>query len=186
MCAMPKREIRIVGATGNNLKSVSAAFPIGLFTCVTGVSGSGKSTLVNDTLFAADLATPGTDRSRPAQGREGDRPGTHRSRHRHRPESHRSHAPLKSRHLHGTVCTAARTVRAGARVTRPRLRSGSIQFQRQGRPLRGLPGRRRHPRRDAFPARMCTCPAMCARDSATTARRWRSAIAARPSTMYWR
>jgi excinuclease ABC subunit A len=48
----PAREIRIVGATANNLRSVSAAFPIGLFTCVTGVSGSGKSTLVNETLYA--------------------------------------------------------------------------------------------------------------------------------------
>jgi excinuclease ABC subunit A len=47
----PKRTIRIVGATGNNLKKVTAEFPLGLFTCVTGVSGSGKSTLVNDTLF---------------------------------------------------------------------------------------------------------------------------------------
>jgi excinuclease ABC subunit A len=48
----PKRVIRVEGATGNNLKHVSADFPLGLFTCVTGVSGSGKSTLVNDTLFA--------------------------------------------------------------------------------------------------------------------------------------
>ncbi len=47
----PKRSIQIVGATGNNLKNVTAEFPLGLFTCVTGVSGSGKSTLVNDTLF---------------------------------------------------------------------------------------------------------------------------------------
>ncbi|WP_374658629.1 excinuclease ABC subunit UvrA [Inhella sp.] len=40
-------------AHGNNLKGVDVAFPVGLFTCVTGVSGSGKSTLVNDTLYAA-------------------------------------------------------------------------------------------------------------------------------------
>jgi excinuclease ABC subunit A len=51
------QEIRVLGATGNNLKHVNAAFPVGLFTCVTGVSGSGKSTLVNDTLYAAVART---------------------------------------------------------------------------------------------------------------------------------
>ena len=51
--AAPGACLRIVGASGNNLRAVTADVPVGLFTCVTGVSGSGKSTLVNDTLYAA-------------------------------------------------------------------------------------------------------------------------------------
>jgi excinuclease ABC subunit A len=47
------RVLKVIGATGNNLKNVSAAFPLGVFTCITGVSGGGKSTLVVDTLYKA-------------------------------------------------------------------------------------------------------------------------------------
>jgi len=39
------------GASGNNLKNVTATFPLGKFICITGVSGSGKSTLINETLY---------------------------------------------------------------------------------------------------------------------------------------
>ena len=47
------KSIRVRGACANNLKRVDAAFPLGCFTCVTGVSGSGKSTLVLSTLYRA-------------------------------------------------------------------------------------------------------------------------------------
>ncbi len=49
----PERMLRILNASGNNLKQVNAEIPVGLLTCVTGVSGSGKSTLINDTLYPA-------------------------------------------------------------------------------------------------------------------------------------
>jgi excinuclease ABC subunit A len=43
--------LKLFGATGNNLKNVTAEFPLGKLICVTGVSGSGKSTLINETLY---------------------------------------------------------------------------------------------------------------------------------------
>ncbi len=46
-----KKKIKVVKATGNNLKEVTAEFPLGKFVCVTGVSGGGKSTLTIETLF---------------------------------------------------------------------------------------------------------------------------------------
>jgi len=49
----PKRTIKVVGASANNLKDVTAEYPIGLLTCVTGVSGGGKSTLTIETLYKA-------------------------------------------------------------------------------------------------------------------------------------
>ncbi|MFY0022288.1 hypothetical protein ABTQ05_20400, partial [Acinetobacter baumannii] len=48
-----ERWLRIINATGNNLRGVSAEIPVGLLTCITGVSGSGKSTLINDPLYHA-------------------------------------------------------------------------------------------------------------------------------------
>ncbi|MBX9872981.1 MAG: excinuclease ABC subunit UvrA [Burkholderiaceae bacterium] len=67
------QRLQILGATGNNLKSVDVDVPVGLFTCVTGVSGSGKSTLVNDTLYraAARAIYRAHDEPAPVQAIEG-------------------------------------------------------------------------------------------------------------------
>ncbi|WP_370232803.1 excinuclease ABC subunit UvrA [Salipiger bermudensis] len=46
-----KKKLKVVKATGNNLKEVTAEFPLGKFVCVTGVSGGGKSTLTIETLY---------------------------------------------------------------------------------------------------------------------------------------
>jgi excinuclease ABC subunit A len=46
-----RRVLRVVGASGNNLKSVTGEIPVGTFTCITGVSGGGKSTFTIETLY---------------------------------------------------------------------------------------------------------------------------------------
>ncbi|MBC8181965.1 excinuclease ABC subunit UvrA [candidate division KSB1 bacterium] len=43
--------LHLIGAAGNNLKTIDVKIPLGIFICVTGVSGSGKSTLINETLY---------------------------------------------------------------------------------------------------------------------------------------
>jgi excinuclease ABC subunit A len=45
------KELKVIGASGHNLQNITAAIPLGTFTCVTGVSGSGKSTFTIETLF---------------------------------------------------------------------------------------------------------------------------------------
>ncbi|MDA8584653.1 excinuclease ABC subunit UvrA [Rhodobacteraceae bacterium] len=54
------KSVKVVKASGNNLKDVTAEFPLGKFVCVTGVSGGGKSTLTIETLFkTASMALNG-------------------------------------------------------------------------------------------------------------------------------
>jgi len=67
----PKREaIEIVGATENNLKNINIKFPLGVFTCVTGVSGSGKSTLVNEVLYKSIARQLYESKEKPGKCRE--------------------------------------------------------------------------------------------------------------------
>ena len=60
------RWLKVSGARGNNLKDVSAAIPLGTFTCITGVSGGGKSTLVIETLYKSAARKLNGAREHPA------------------------------------------------------------------------------------------------------------------------
>jgi len=62
-----KESIQVIGARQNNLKNISAEFPLGVFTAVTGVSGSGKSTLVKKILYPAMLRKIGGYSEKPGQ-----------------------------------------------------------------------------------------------------------------------
>jgi excinuclease ABC subunit A len=62
----PGKMLKILGASGNNLKNVDLEIPAGLFVCVTGVSGSGKSTLINDTLYRLTAAELNGANEKPA------------------------------------------------------------------------------------------------------------------------
>ncbi len=62
--------IEVLGAKGNNLKGIDIRFPLGVFTCVTGVSGGGKSTLVIETLFKSVSLNLNSSRVTPAEHKE--------------------------------------------------------------------------------------------------------------------
>lgn len=66
----PGEFITIKGASENNLKNVDVSFPLGVFTCVTGVSGSGKSTLVIDTLYNALASRLYRSKEKPGRHRD--------------------------------------------------------------------------------------------------------------------
>lgn len=62
--------VEVVGAKENNLKNINVKFPLGKFTCVTGVSGSGKSTLVNEILYKGLTHKINKSRVRPGDHKE--------------------------------------------------------------------------------------------------------------------
>ena len=170
--------LRVRGARANNLQNVTASLPLGALTCVTGVSGSGKSTFTIDTLYAA--AARATERRARAcrAARGGGRPRAPRQGDRHRSIADRSHAALQPRYLYGRLHLHPRLVRRPAREPRAWLQARSLQLQRQRRPLRGVPRRRPHQDRDAFPPRRVGACATSATATDTTARRWRCATRA--------
>ena len=87
----------------------------------------------------------------PAQADRGHR--APRQGHQHRPVADRPHAALEPGDVHRRVRQDPQPVREHARVEGARLPAGPVLVQREGRPLRGVPGRRHDQDRDALPPR---------------------------------
>ena len=123
---------------------------------VTGVSGGGKSTLPDRHALQGGGAAAQRRARAPGALRATRRPRASRQGHRHRPVADRPHAALQSGDLYRRLHADPRLVRRPAGGQGARLQAGPLLVQRQGRALRGLPGRRRHQDRDALPAgRLC-------------------------------
>ncbi len=150
------KKLTVENARANNLKGVTASIPLGTFTCITGVSGSGKSSFTIDTLYAASARA--LNGARIIAGAHDRIDGLqHLDKVIDIDQSPIGRTPaLQSRDLYRRLHPDPRLVRGAAGERRARLQAGALQLQCEGRPLRGLPGRRRHQDRDALPAgRLC-------------------------------
>jgi len=129
-------ELVIRGARANNLKDIDVKIPL-----------AGQRHPVQ---VARASALQGRRRARRACAHRGHEP--HRQGHRDRPVAHRPHAAIESRHVHRPLHVHSRAVRDGARGPGARLQARALLVQREGRALRGVPGRWGHRHRDALPA----------------------------------
>ena len=141
------------GARENNLKAIDVTFPLGKLVAITGASGSGKSTLVNEILYKALWKRLVDTRTLP-----GEHDGVDGIEHVHKVVNiDQSPIGRNSRSNPATYIGFYDTIRdlftqAPLSVERG-YKAGPLQLQRQGRPLRGVPGRRRR-----SPRSSTSCP----------------------------
>ena len=157
----------------NNLKDVTASIPLGTFTCITGVSGSGKSSFTIDTLYAA--AARALNGARVIAGAHDGITGLeHLDKVIDIDQSPIGRTPRSNPATYTGAFTHIRDWFAGLPESRgARLQARPLQLQRQGRPLRGVPGRRPASRSRCTSCPTSMSPARYATASATTAKRWR-------------
>jgi excinuclease ABC subunit A len=176
--------LRVVGATGNNLKGVSVDFPVGLLTCVTGVSGSGKSTLVNDTLYAAVARQ---------LYRAHDEPAAHEEiegieyfdKVINVDQSPIGRTPRSNPATYTGLFTPIRELMAEVNTAKERgYGPGRFSFNVAGGRCEACQGDGVVKVEMHF-CPTCTCPATSATASATTARRWKCSGRARTSRRSW-
>ena len=134
-------------------RTSTSAFPLGVFTAVTGVSGSGKSTLVNEILYRAVANRLHRARMRPGAHDRID--GIEQvDKIINIDQSPIGRTPRSNPATYTGLFDHIRQLFAGTREARARgYKPGRFSLQRQGRALRGLPRRRPDQDRDALPAR---------------------------------
>ena len=137
------KKLIVRGARENNLKAVDVTFPLGKLVAITGASGSGKSTLVNEILYKALWKRLVDTRTLP-----GEHDGIEGLEHVHKVVNiDQSPIGRNSRSNPATYIGFYDAIRdlftQSPLVGGARLQGRSIQFQRQGRPVRGMPGGRR-------------------------------------------
>ena len=143
------KSLKIFGAAENNLRHIDVEFPLGTFTCVTGVSGSGKSSLVNEILYKKLAGSLNRARTRPGkfdriEGLE------HLDKVVGIDQSPIGRMPSSNPATYTGVFNDIRDLFAS---TADALRPGPVLVQHEGRPLRGVQRQRPCEDRDALSGR---------------------------------
>ena len=150
----PQGCITVKGAREHNLKNIDVAFPLGVLVAVTGVSGAGKSSLINGILQPALRRKLLGSYDQVGPPRAPSTASTPIDKVIDIDQKPIGRTPRSNPATYTKAFDAhPRGVRADRRGARLRLPARALLVQREGRPLRGVRGRRRAPGRDALPAR---------------------------------